>query len=265
MQPSDALTRKVYALKAMRAVVIGLAVALIGSAASVAAPSKSQRYVGWRYGPISGTSTLTITSPHLTCPGNNRDERRLIRAIYRLSFTGTSMRHTRAAADIGYNLAAGGPAGNTEPIALRLRRSADELVHVRTITFDDLGNPVCTLEERPCSLSDTKQVRSASQRLNIRMRRGGYVHIFPPSPFYFLECDRSVPDVDLLFYGGDVNGPRFRLGVFNRPRATLRLAADEPGGGATETGARVTARNVSRVSIGIVRLPGTPLARCKVC
>src|SRR6266508_3484824 len=100
----------------MRAVVIGLLIALIASAASVAAPNRSTTYLGWRYGPISGSATLTITAPRLTCPGNNRDERRLIRATYRLAFTGTSMRRNRAAADIGYNLAAGGPAGNTEPI-----------------------------------------------------------------------------------------------------------------------------------------------------
>jgi hypothetical protein len=250
----------------MRGVAIGLvSAALAGASASLAAPERTTAYWGWRYGPISGSATLTITAPRLTCPGNNRDERRLIRATYRLSFTGTSMRRTRAAADIGYNLAAGGPAGNTEPIALRMRRSADELVHVRTVTFDDLGNPVCTIEERPCSLADTKQVRSASQRLNVRMRRGGYVHVFPPMPFYFLDCDRSVPDMNLLFYGGDVNGPRFRLGVFNRPRAILRFSRDEPGGGTTETGARVTARYVLRASIGISRLPGTPPARCKVC
>jgi hypothetical protein len=249
----------------MRAIAIGLFVALT-AAASVAAPNRGQGYVGWRYGPISGTAALTVTSPALTCPGNDRPERRVIRATYRLAFTGTSMRRTRAAADIGYNLAAGGPAGNTEPIALRMRRSASELVHVRTITFDDLGNPVCTLAEQPCSKSDTRQVRSATQRLNVWMRPGGRVRVNPPTPFYFLECDPNVPDIGLLFYGGDVNsGPRFPLALFNRPRATLRFSRTETGGGTSETGEPVRGTYVFRASIGIVRLPGTPPARCKVC
>lgn len=249
----------------MRAVVIGLLVALSAAAASVAAPSQSQRYQGWRYGPISGSATLAATAPALTCPGNNRNERRVVRATYRISFTGTSMRRTRAAADIGYNLAAGGPAGNTEPIALRMRRSTNELVQVRTVTFDDLGNPICTLTDQPCAQSDTKQLRSASQRLNVWMRPGGRVRVNPPTPFYFLQCDRNVPDTNWLFSGGDANGPRFPLALFNRPRATLRFAWRDPGGGQTEAGVRVTGTYVYRASIGIVRMPGTPPARCKVC
>jgi hypothetical protein len=249
----------------MRAVVIGLLVALSAAAASVAAPNQSQRYQGWRYGPISGSATLAATAPTLTCPGNNRNERRVVRATYRISFTGTSMRRTRAAADIGYNLAAGGPAGNTEPIALRMRRSTNELVQVRTVTFDDLGNPICTLTEQPCAQSDTKQLRSASQRLNVWMRPGGRVRVNPPTPFFFLQCDRNVPDTNWLFSGGDVNGPRFPLALFNRRRATLRFARRDPGGGQTEAGVRVTGTYVYRASIGIVRMPGTPPARCKVC
>jgi hypothetical protein len=251
----------------MRAVVaIGLLAALIAAAASVAAPDRNRQYVGWRYGPISGSLTLTTTAPALTCPRNNRDGRRVIRAEYRVSFTGTSMRRTRASADIGYNLAAGGPAGNTEPFALRMRRSTSELVQVRTITFDDLGNPTCALTEQPCVKSDTKQLRSASQRLNVRMRPRGRVQVNPPLPFYTLECDRLAPDTNLLFYGGDVDaGPRFPLALFNRPRSVLRFTSTTRGGGQTETGVPVRATLVHRASIVIVRMPGTPPARCKVC
>jgi hypothetical protein len=248
------------------AVAIGLLAALTAAAASVAAPNQSRQYVGWRYGPISGSLTMTTTAPALTFPGNNRDERRVVRGIYRLSFTGTSMRRTRAAADIGYNLAAGGPAGNTEPFALRMRRSTNELVQVRTITFDDLGNPTCTVTQQPCAKSGTKQLRSASQRLNVWMRPGGRVRVIPPLPFYLLECERPVPDPNLLFYGGDAGaGPRFPLALFNRPRSVLRFALMTRGGGQTLAGAPVLATLVHRASIGIVRMPGTPLARCKVC
>jgi hypothetical protein len=248
------------------AVAIGLLAALIAAAASVAAPDRNRQYVGWRYGPISGSLTMTTTAPALTCAGSNRNERRVFRATYRVSFTGTSMRRTRAAADIGYNHAAGGPAGNTEPFALRMRRSTNELVQVRTVTFDDLGNPVCTVTEQPCAKSDAKQLRSASQRLNVRMRPGGRVQVNPPLPFYTLECDRLVPDTNLLFYGGEVGaGPRFPLALFNRPRSVLRFASTTRGGGQTETGAPVRATLVHRASIGIVRMPGTPPARCKVC
>jgi hypothetical protein len=222
--------------------------------------------VGWRYGPISGGLTLSTTAPALTCPGNNRDERRVIRGTYRVSFTGTSMRRTRAAADIGYNLAAGGPAGNTEPIAIRMRRSTDEHVQVRTITFDDLGNATCLIAEQVCVNSDTKRLRSASQRLNVWMRPGGRVRVIPPLPFYTLECDRLAPDTNLLFSGGEVGaGPRFPLALFNRPRSLLRFASTTRGGGQTETGAPVRATLVHRASISIVRMPGTPPARCKVC
>jgi hypothetical protein len=246
------------------AVAIGLLAALIAAASSVAAPGQSQRYVGWRYGTISGSLTMTTTAPALTCPGNNRDERREIRATYRLSFTGTSMRRTRAAADIGYNLAAGGPAGNTEPFALRMRRSTDELIQVRTVTFDDLGNPVCTVTEQACAKSDIKQLRSATQRLNVWMRPRNRVQVIPPTPSYFLECDRGATGA-ILISGGDGTGPRFPIAFFNRPRSVLRFASTRRGRGQTETGATVEATLVHRASIGIVRMPGTPLARCKVC
>jgi hypothetical protein len=216
-------------------------------------------------GPISGSTTLTTTAPALTCPGNNRDERRVIRGTYRLAFNGTSMRRTRAGPDIGYNHAAGGPAGNTEPIALLIRRSTSELVQLRTITFDDLGNPICTVTEAPCAKSDTKQLRSASQRLNVWMRPGRQVRVNPPRPFFFLVCDRSAPGANLLFYGGDVDGPRFPLALFNRLRSVFRFASTSRAGGQTETGARVLGTVVYRASIGIVRMPGTPLVRCKVC
>jgi hypothetical protein len=250
----------------MRGVAIGLvSAALAGASAPFAAPERATAYWGWRYGPISGSATLTATAPALTCPGNNRNERRVVRATYRISFTGTSMRRTRAAADIGYNLAAGGPAGNTEPFALRMRRSTNEVVQVRTVTFDDLGNPICTLTEQPCAQSDTKQLRSASQRLNVWMRPGGRVRVVPPRPFYFLQCDRNVPETTWLFYGGDVYGPRFPLALFNRPRATLRFSRSDPAGGTTEAGVRVQGTLAYQVSIGIVRMPGTPPARCKVC
>jgi hypothetical protein len=248
------------------AIAIGLLAALTAAAASVAAPNQSRQYVGWRYGPISGGLTMTTTAPALTCPGNNRDERRVVRGTYRVSFTGTSMRRTRAAADIGYNHAAGGPAGNTEPIAIRMRRSTDENVQVRTITFDDLGNPTCLITELVCVNSDTKRLRSASQRLNVWMRPGGRVRVIPPLPFYLLECDRLARDTNLLFNGGDVNaGPRFPLALFNRPRSLLRFASTTRGGGQTASGEAVRATLVHRASIGIVRMPGTPTARCKVC
>ena len=247
------------------AVAIGLLAALTAAAASVAAPNRSTQYVGWRYGPISGSLTMTTTAPALTCPGNNRDERRSIRGTYRVSFTGTSMRRTRAAADIGYNHAAGGPAGNTEPFALRMRRSTSEVVQVRTVTFDDLGNPICTISEQVCVNSDTKRLRSASQRLNVWMRPRGQVRVNPPRPFFFLACDRSAPGANLLFYGGDADGPRFPLALFNRPRSVFRFASTSRAGGQTQTGARVIGTIRFNASIGILRMPGTPLASCKVC
>jgi hypothetical protein len=246
------------------AVAIGLLAALTAAAASVAAPDQSPRHVGWRYGPISGSLTMTISAAALTCPGNGRDERLVVRGTYRLSLTGTSMRRTRAAADIGYNFAAGGPAGNTEPFALRMRRSTNEVVQVRTITFDDLGNPVCTVTEQPCAKSDTKQVRSATQRLNVWMRSRNRVQVIPPTPFYLLECDRSASG-SILVSGGDGGGPRFPLALFNRPRSVLRFGSTRRGRGQTTTGAIIEARLVHQASIGIVRMPGTPLARCKVC
>jgi hypothetical protein len=247
------------------AIAIGLLAALTAAAASVAAPNQSRQYVGWRYGPISGGLTMTTTAPALTCPGNSRDERRVVRGTYRVSFTGTSMRRTRAAADIGYNHAAGGPAGNTEPIAIRMRRSTDENVQVRTITFDDLGNPTCLITELVCVNSDTKLLRSASQRLNVWMRPRGQVRVNPPRPFFLLACDRSAPGANLLFYGGEVGGPPFSLALFNRPRSVFRFASTRRASGQTETGAPVRATLVHQASIGIVRMPGTPPARCKVC
>ena len=248
----------------MRAVVIALLVALIAAAASFAAQDQSQRYVGWRYGGISGTATLTTSAPRLVCTGNDRDEKRVVSGTYRASFAGTSMRRTRAAADIGYNLAAGGPAGNTEPIAIGMKRSITEVVHLKTVTINDLGDPVCTLEERRCSSSDTKIYRRASNRLNVRMRPGVRVRIYPPLALTYGTCAPAATGADLLF-DGDAEVEVFPLALFNRSRSVLRFASTIRGRGQTETGAPVRAALVYRASIGIVRLPGTPLARCKVC
>jgi hypothetical protein len=147
-----------------------------------------------------------------------------------------------------------------------MRRSTDEHLQVRTITFDDLGNATCLIAEQVCVNSDTKRLRSASQRLNVWMRPGRRVRVIPPLPFYTLECDRVAPDTNLLFSGGAVGaGPRFPLALFNRPRSLLRFASTTRGGGQTEAGAPVRATLVHRASISIVRMPGTPPARCKVC
>ena len=249
----------------MRGVAIGLvSVALAGASAALATPERTTVYWGWRYGPIAGTATLTTSAPRLVCTGRDSNEKRVISGTYRASFTGTSMRRTRAAADIGYNLAAGGPAGNTEPIAIRMRRSIEEVVHIKTVTINDLGDPVCTLEERRCSTSDTKTYRRASNRLNVRMLRGGRVRIYPPVALTYGTCDPSAPPNNLLF-DGTAFGKVFPLGLFNRPRSTLRFAATSGVSGETATGITIRGTLVYRASIGLVRIPGTPLARCRVC
>ncbi|HET7855883.1 MAG TPA: hypothetical protein VFL41_05450 [Gaiellaceae bacterium] len=249
----------------MRGVAIGLvSVALAGASAALAAPERSTAYQGWRYGPISGTATLTTSAPRLVCFRNDQNETRVIRGTYRSSFTGTSMRRTRAAADIGYNLAAGGPAGNTEPIAIRMRRTIAEVVHVKTVTINDLGDPVCTLEERQCSTSDTKIYRRASNRLNVWMRPRGRVEIYPPLALAYGTCAPDATGANLLF-GGDAHREVFPLAVFNRPRSVLRFASTNRIYRHVPGGPVVAATLVYRASIGLVRMPGTPLARCKVC
>jgi hypothetical protein len=240
-----------------------LVAALTAVSSSFAGSDRRSATWGWRYGPISGTATLTMTSPALTCSPSARAEKRVIRGKYRVSFTGTSMRRSRTGVDIEYSPVAGGPAGNTQPIAFSARRTIEELVHVRTITFNDLGEPICTLEERPCTTNDSRRMRNFGNRLNVRMRPGGRVRVNPPHGVAFGTCAPDATDWDLLL--GDTFGEMFAIAVFNRPRAALRFASTSRGRGQTETGAPVTAGYVYRASIGIRRLPGTPLVRCKTC
>lgn len=236
----------------MRAVVLAGAFLLLTAASTTAASDRSAAYWGWRYGPVTGTMTMTTSAPALTCPGNLQDERRVIRATYRLTFSGTSMRRTRPAADISYSLAAGGPAGNTEPIAMRTRRSSEEVVHVRTVTYDNFDQPICKVEERPCTSSDTREFRRASNRLNVWMRRGGRVHLYAPQAMGFSTCAPDLAPNVLLPSVGKL----FPVGLFNRSRATFRFSK-------THQLARGT--YIYRASIGVRRLPGTPRVRCKVC
>jgi hypothetical protein len=240
---------------------------LIGAGSAAAGTDRSMQYHGWRYGPISGSVTLTATSPRLECAGAESNARRVISGTYRASFTGTSMRRTRAAADIEFNLAAGGPAGNTEPVALRVRRSADETVHVRTVTEDSEGNLQCSLEERRCTKSETKTFRRASNRLNVWMR-GARVRIIPSLPgaggVVLSTCTPGIGEPDVLW--PDLAFTKvFPLAVFNRPRATLRFAWSGRRQGRTEQGVALTGQLTYRATVGIRRMPGTPTARCRVC
>jgi hypothetical protein len=251
----------------MRWLLFAAVVALLGAASSSAASERNQAYWGWRYGPISGNVTLTTTSPPLVCTGDDTDARRVITGTYRASFTGTSMRQTRAASDIEYNLAAGGPAGNTEPIALRVRRSAEETVQLRTVTEDEQGNQVCALTERQCSLAETKTFRRASNRLNVWMR-GSRVRIIPSLPggggVVLHTCTPGIGEPDLLW--PDIAFQKtFPIGVFNRARSTLRFAWSGRRQARSETGIALTGQLSYRATVGIRRLPGTPPARCRVC
>jgi hypothetical protein len=252
----------------MRSVAVAALVALASAAASLAATERSAQYHGWRYGPISGAVTLTTTSPPLACTAGAGNERRVVSGTYRASFTGRSMRRFRLAADIEYSLAAGGPAGNTEPIALRVRRSADETVHVRTVTEDEEGNEICVLDERRCTKSETKTFRRASNRLNVWMRPGSRVRIIPSLPggggVVLATCTPGIGEPDVLW--PDLAFTRtFPVGVFNRPRSTLRFAWSGRRQGRTESGVALAGQLVYRASVGLVRLPGTPPARCRVC
>jgi hypothetical protein len=251
----------------MRWLVFAAVAALLGAASSFAAPERQQAYWGWRYGPISGSVSLTTTSPRLVCTGEDTDARRVIAGTYRASFTGTSMRQIRAASDIEFNLAAGGPAGNTEPIALRVRRSAEETVQLRTVTEDDQGNQVCALTERQCSLAETKTFRRASNRLNVWMR-GSRVRIIPSLPgsggVVLTTCTPGIGEPDLL-WPDLVFQKTFPIGVFNRARSTLRFAWNGRRQARSETGIALTGQLSYRATVGIRRLPGTPPARCRVC
>jgi hypothetical protein len=251
----------------MRPVVLIAVVALLAAGSSFAAPDRSAQNQGWRYGPVSGTVSLVTTSPRLVCTGDDRNARRVIHGTYGASFTGTSMRRTRAAADIEYSSAAGGPAGNTEPIALRVRRTTEEIVHVRTVTEDDQGNEICTLEERPCTKSETKTFRRASNRLNIWMRPSG-VRIIPSLPggggVVLSTCAPGIGEPAVLW--PDIAFTRsFPLGLFNRPRAMLRFAWSGRRRGQSETGVPLVGQLVYRAGVGLVRLPGTPRATCRAC
>ena len=252
----------------MRGAVLIVAVAFLAAASAFAAPDRSTQFHGWRYGPIGGTVRLTTTSPRLVCTGRDESDRRVISGTYRASFTGTSMRQARAASDIEYNLAAGGPAGNTEPIALRVRRSSEEIVHVRTVTEDDEGSEICTLTERTCAKSETKTFRRASNRLNVWMRRGSRVRIIPSLPgaggVVLTTCTPGIGEPDIL-WPDLAFSKSFPLAVFNRPRSTLRFAWSGRRQGQTESGVPLVGQLVSRANVGIRRLPGTPPARCRVC
>lgn len=247
----------------LAAVVAG---ALLGLSLAVDAPARSTAFWGWRYGPISGTVTLTTTSPRLVCAEGARNERRVVQATYRTTFTGRSMRQIRAASDIEYNLAAGGPAGNTEPIDVRLSRSFQETIHVRTIVINDLGEEVCTLSDEPCSGTEIKALRRASNRLNVRMRPGGRVRIYPslPGGGPFGTCARGAGEPNSTW---DVVrlGKVFPLALFNVRRSTLRFAWRGRVRGETERGTPVAGSLDYRAQVGLVRLPGTPRARCRVC
>lgn len=248
----------------MRAVAAaGLVAALGAASSSFAAAERSSATWGWRYGPVSGTATMTVTSPPLTCAAGADAEKRVIRGVYRVSFTGTSMRRSRGGVDIEYSPVAGGPAGNTQPIAFRARRTIEERVHIRTITEDEQGEPVCALAERSCTSADTRPMRNFGNRLNVWMRRGGRVRIYPPHAVAFGRCAFDAPRWDLLL--ADTFGRVFPLAVFNRPQSVLRFASTSKGRGQTESGAPVTGTYVYRASIGLRRLPGTPRAYCRTC
>lgn len=239
----------------LTAVVALVVVALVAAASAFAALERSERYLGWRYGPIPGSATLTTTAPLLACTGNDENARRVIRGTYAASFTGTSMRRTRAAA--------GGPAGNSEPIRMRIRQSSQETVHVRTVTINDLGEQVCTLSAERCSRTGTRDYPRASNRLNLSMQ-GRRVRIIPslPGAGAFNSCSgRGEPNAlwsDIAF------AKKFRLALFNQPTATLRFAWSGPRRRGVP-GYTLTERLTYRASVGIRRLPGTPRARCRVC
>jgi hypothetical protein len=253
----------------MRGLVIGVLLAALSAAAAFAAPERSAAFHGWRYGPITGNVTLTTTSPALACtPDADSSERRVVSGSYRATFSGTSMRSFRPAADIDFNLAAGGPAGNTEPIALRVRRSAQETVHVRTVTEDAEGNLHCSLAEQRCAKTETKTFRRASNRLNVQMLRGARVRIIPSLPgaggVVLVTCTPNLGDPATLW--PDVAFARtFPLGVFTRPRSIIRFAWSGKRRGRTEAGVPVEGQLVYRSSVAVRRLPGTPPARCRVC
>jgi hypothetical protein len=211
---------------------------------------------------------LTTTSPRLVCTDEDTDARRVIAGTYRASFTGTSMRQLRAAPDIEFNYAAGGPAGNTEPIALRVRRSAEETVQLRTVTEDDQGNQVCALTERQCSLAETKTFRRASNRLNVEMRGSRSVRIIPSLPgsggVVLKTCAPGVGEPDLLW--PDIAFQKtFPIGVFNRARSILRFAWSGRRQARSASGFALTGQLSYQATVGIRRLPGTPPARCRVC
>jgi hypothetical protein len=249
----------------MRLVAVAVLTATLGAAsAAFASPDRATAYWGWRYGPISGSATLTATSPVLTCPGNLRNERRLIQGAYRLSFTGTSMRRTRAAADINYSIAAGGPAGNTEPIRTRVRGSSVETVQIRTITYDNFDNPICTLEGRRCTSGGTREFRKVANRLNVWPRPRARVHIYPPRAIDFSTCAPDVGHPNSVWPVAAF-GKLFPYAWFNRARAVFKFAWSGRVKGETETGVPITGTLTYRSSIGIVRMPGTPRARCRAC
>lgn len=250
----------------MRAGIVAVLLALLAAAATIDARARSTAFWGWRYGPISGTVMLTAASPRLVCMEESRNERRVVAGTYRTTFTGRSMRRERAGPDIEYSTAAGGPAGNAEPIDLRLRRSFQETIHVRTITIDDQGEEVCTLSEESCSGTEAKTLRRASNRLNLFMRPGGKVRVYPslPGGGPFGTCARGAGEPNSTW---DVVrlGRHFPVGLLNRPRSMFRFAWRGRVRGETDQNVLVSGLLDYRAQVGLVRMPGTPPARCRVC
>lgn len=250
----------------MRAALVAVLLVILAAAAAIDAPARSTAFWGWRYGPISGAITLTTTSPRLACSDDSRNERRVIAGTYRTTFTGRAFRRERAAADIEYSTAAGGPAGNSVPLDLRLSRAFQESIHTRTITEDDEGNAICTLTEELCSGTEAKTLRRASNRLNIFMRPGGRVRVYPslPGGGPFGTCARGAGDPNSTW---DVVrlGKLFPVGLLNRPRSTFRFAWRGRVRGETDSGTLVSGQLTYQASVGLRRMPGTPPARCRVC
>jgi hypothetical protein len=148
-----------------------------------------------------------------------------------------------------------------------VRRSAEEAVHVRTVTEDDEGNQLCSLEERRCTRAETKTFRRASNRLNVWMR-GARTRIIPSLPgaggVALSTCSPGIGEPAVLW--PDLAFTKsFPTGVFNRPSSTLRFAWSGRRQGQTESGVPLVGHLTYRATVGIRRMPGTPPARCKVC
>lgn len=242
----------------MRPIVVAAVVALVAAASAFAAPAQTHRYIGWRYGPISGAATYTTSVPRLSCFAGAWDDRRVVRGVYRTTFVGRSMRRLPAGPDVDYSLR------TTAGIELRLRRSFDETIHVRTITVNEQGERVCSLSEESCLGSSTKIVRSRFNGLWIEhYGRALYFHFhFGPERFGVgLANCAGLPSRALFILSKD--GPeKSHIRELNRPRTTVKLtrsgaASREVDGGVVDVGLYTF-----RVAIDLVRMPGTPPVRC---